>query len=132
MVLYCIVLRSWHRRAGCVSQDAYILHVSDRWLIYMCQTIFGVFAVYFSMSALVDFLQRSQEFTIVHGFAGGLLNLIPRLAQAAPVYFTCLFKVQAPAGLQDQYIFFVACLRCEHQLVCNIGKALDVPSYLQP
>ena len=70
----------------------------------MCQTIFGVFAVYFSMSALVDFLQRSQEFAIVHGFTGSLLNLIPRLAQAAPVCFTCLFKVQAPAGLQDQYV----------------------------
>ena len=27
MVLYCIVLRSWLRRAGCVSQDAYILHM---------------------------------------------------------------------------------------------------------
>ena len=26
MVLNCIVLRSWLRRAGCVSQDAYILH----------------------------------------------------------------------------------------------------------
>ena len=26
MVLFCIVLRSWLRRAGCVSQDAYILH----------------------------------------------------------------------------------------------------------
>ena len=26
MVLYCIVLHSWLRRAGCVSQDAYILH----------------------------------------------------------------------------------------------------------
>ena len=26
MVLYYIVLRSWLRRAGCVSQDAYILH----------------------------------------------------------------------------------------------------------
>ena len=26
MVLYCIVLRSWLRRAGCVSQDAYIVH----------------------------------------------------------------------------------------------------------
>ena len=32
--------------------------------------------------------------------AEGLLNLIPRLAQAAPVCFTCLFKVRAPAGLQ--------------------------------
>ena len=55
----------------------------------------------------------------------GYSTIYPAWHMAAPVFITRMSKVHAPAGLRDQYVW-VACLRCEHQLVCNIDKALDV------
>ena len=33
---YCMLLRCWLQRAGCVSQDAYILHLFDANIIFSC------------------------------------------------------------------------------------------------